>query len=69
MLTNIALINKIADEKKLTFISTGMSNYSDIDRAIKIFKKNCKFVVMHTVSLSLPENKLNLKMMSFKTKI
>ncbi len=64
MLTNIALINKIADEKKLTFISTGMSNYSDIDRAIKIFKKkNCKFVLMHTVSTyPCPENKLNLKM-------
>ena len=62
MLTNIALINKIADEKKLTFISTGMSNYSDIDRAIKIFKKNCKFVLMHTVSTyPCPENKLNLK--------
>ena len=51
MLTNIELIKKIADEKKLTFISTGMSTLRDISTAIKIFrKKKCKFVLMHCVS-------------------
>ena len=51
MLTNIDLIKKIADEKKLTFISTGMSTLKDISKAIKIFKKRkCKFVLMHCVS-------------------
>ena len=39
MLTNIELIKKIADEKKLTFISTGMSTLRDISTAIKIFRK------------------------------
>ena len=38
MLTNINLITDIAKEKP-TFISTGMSNYNDITKAIKIFKK------------------------------
>ena len=51
MLTNIELIKKIADEKKLTFISTGMSTLKDISKAIKIFKnRKCKFVLMHCVS-------------------
>jgi N-acetylneuraminate synthase len=51
MLTNIDLITDIAKEKKHTFISTGMSNYNDITKAIKIFKKfKCKFTILHCVS-------------------
>ena len=62
MLTNIDLIKTIAKEKKHTFISTGMSNYKDISKAIKIFKKNrCNFTLLHCVS-SYPckEKDLNL---------
>ena len=45
------LLNMIAEEKKHTFISTGMSEYKDIDKAVEIFKKaNCPFELMHTVS-------------------
>ena len=64
MLTNLDLVEKIAKEKKLTFISTGMSTIQDIQKTINIFKKNkCKFVLMHCVSqYPCPDEKLNLKM-------
>tara|TARA_X000000950_G_scaffold289198_1_gene410672 strand:- start:1604 stop:2440 length:837 start_codon:yes stop_codon:yes gene_type:complete len=45
------LLNKVAEEKKHTFISTGMATLEDIDNAVEIFtKKNCPFELMHTVS-------------------
>jgi N-acetylneuraminate synthase len=45
------LVKIIASEGKHTFISTGMSTYENIDRAVKIFKdKKCSFELMHTVS-------------------
>ena len=51
MIVSHELLNLIADEGKHTFISTGMSTYSDIEKAINIFtKKNCPFELMHTVS-------------------
>ncbi len=64
MLTNFKLIEQIAKEKKLTFISTGMSNYNDISKCLKIFKKNkCRFILMHCVSTyPCPIEKLNLNM-------
>ncbi len=64
MLTNLDLVKAIAKEKKLTFISTGMSSMKDIQKSINIFRKNkCKFVLMHCVSqYPCPEEKLNLKM-------
>ncbi len=54
----------MAKEKKLTFISTGMTNISDIDKAVKIFKKNnCNFVLMHCVSTyPCKEKDLNLNL-------
>ncbi len=64
MVTNLKLINKIAKEKKLTFISTGMSSIKDISNCLKIFKKEkCKFVLMHCVSTyPCPPERLNLSM-------
>tara|TARA_B100001093_G_scaffold508970_1_gene572136 strand:+ start:1258 stop:2100 length:843 start_codon:yes stop_codon:yes gene_type:complete len=45
------LLRKVANEKKHTFISTGMSTFKDIDQAVEIFKNaNCTFELMHTVS-------------------
>ena len=38
MIVNHDLLHSIAEEKKHTFISTGMSNYAQIDSAVKIFK-------------------------------
>lgn len=66
MLTNISLLEKIAEEKKLTFISTGMSTMSDISKAINIFKKKkCKFILMHCVSTyPCPIENLNLNLIT-----
>ena len=45
------LLRSIADEKKHTFISTGMSTKLDIDKAVEIFRKaDCPFELMHCVS-------------------
>ncbi|MCK5357222.1 MAG: N-acetylneuraminate synthase family protein, partial [Elusimicrobiales bacterium] len=51
MLTHDKILHMIAEEKKHTFISTGMSDYKMIDNAVEIFKKhNCPFSLMHCVS-------------------
>ncbi|MDB9940759.1 N-acetylneuraminate synthase family protein [Candidatus Pelagibacter sp.] len=51
MLVYEALLEKIAEEGKHTFISTGMSDFSDIQKAVDIFKSaKCSFELMHTVS-------------------
>lgn len=64
MITNLEFLINVAKQKKITFISTGMCEMSDIKKAIKIFKKhNCRFILMHCVSLyPCPEEKLNLNM-------
>ena len=63
MLTNMELINKIAQEKKHTFISTGMSNMDQIKTAVNIFKKNeCPFELQHSNSsypMKIEEANLN----------
>ena len=51
MIIHTELLKLIAEEKKYTFISTGMATYSDIDAAVKIFiEAGCSFELMHTVS-------------------
>ncbi len=51
MIVDLKLLNQIASQKKYTFISTGMTTFKEIDKAVEIFeKKNCKFELMHTVS-------------------
>ena len=51
MLTHEPLLKMVAAEGKHTFISTGMSEYEHIDRAVDIFRKaNCEFTLMHCVS-------------------
>ena len=51
MIVDKKLLEKVADEKKYTFISTGMSDLSMIDDAVDIFKKkNCDFELMHCIS-------------------
>lgn len=66
MITNHDFLNAAAQKNKYTFISTGMSNYENIDEAIKIFKKhNCEFELMHSVSTyPCPEEKLNLHLIN-----
>jgi N-acetylneuraminate synthase len=51
MLTNLNLLNAVAKQRRFTFISTGMSKMSDVETAVKIFRKHkCKFSLMHCVS-------------------
>jgi len=51
MIVHEDLLKMIAEEGKHTFISTGMTEYEDIQKAINIFKAaNCPFELMHTVS-------------------
>ena len=51
MIIDKSLLNMVAEAKKHTFISTGMSNLKMIDEAVEIFeKKNCSFELMHCVS-------------------
>ncbi len=76
MIVHYKLLEAIAEEKKYTFISTGMSTMSDIEKAIKIFKKhNCPFELMHCHSAyPMPIEEANLKLIpilkkKFKCKV
>ena len=66
MLTDEIFLNEVAKRKKYTFISTGMSNFAMIDKAVEIFKSNnCSFELMHCISAYPFENeKANLNMIS-----
>jgi N-acetylneuraminate synthase len=45
------LLKEVVSEKKHTFISTGMTEFEQIDRAVEIFRKaGCPFELMHCVS-------------------
>ena len=45
------LLKMVAKEGKHTFISTGMTTYDDIQKAVDIFRAaDCPFELMHTVS-------------------
>lgn len=63
MLTHHKLLETIAEEKKYTFISTGMSTMKDIEKAVKIFRKyKCPFELMHTnSSYPMAVNEANLR--------
>ena len=64
MLIHEELLKTIAEEKKYTFISTGMSTMKQIENAVKIFKKfKCPFELMHSHSaypMKLDEANLKL---------
>jgi N-acetylneuraminate synthase len=60
------LLKMIAKEGKHTFISTGMTTYEDIHKAVDIFRgENCPFELMHTVSTyPMKDENANLKMIN-----
>jgi len=64
MLIHEKLLKIIAEEKKYTFISTGMSTMKDVEKAVRIFKKyNCPFELMHTHSAyPMPIEEANLRL-------
>jgi N-acetylneuraminate synthase len=51
MIVHNDLLQMVAEEGKHTFISTGMSTYEEIQKAVDIFSAaGCPFELMHTVS-------------------
>ena len=60
------LLEMIAKEGKHTFISTGMTMYEDIQKAVDIFNNaGCSFELMHTVSTyPMKDENANLKMIN-----
>ena len=51
MIVHKDLLKLVAKKKKHTFISTGMTNYEDIQAAIDIFEQEkCSFELMHAIS-------------------
>lgn len=51
MIVDEKFLAAVASEKKHTFVSTGMSTLSDIETAVKIFRKHdCPFELMHCIS-------------------
>ena len=76
MLVHEKLLKTIAEEKKHTFISTGMSTLREIENAVKIFRKfKCPFELMHSHSAyPMKPEEANLKLIpilknKFKCKI
>jgi N-acetylneuraminate synthase len=52
MLTHKVLVEMVASEEKHTFISTGMSDFDQIDRVVEVFeRKKCPYALLHCVSL------------------
>ena len=64
MTTNKKFIKEVACRKKLTYASTGMCTWEEIDYLVETFSKaNCPLVLMHTVSTyPASESDLNLQM-------
>lgn len=70
MLIHTQLLKVIAEERKHTFISTGMSTMKDIEKAVQIFRKyNCSFELMHCHSAyPMSNEEANLKLISILKK-
>ena len=70
MLIHKKLLETVAEEKKYTFISTGMSSIKQISDAVKIFRKyKCPFELMHShSSYPMSEKEANLRVIPFLIK-
>jgi len=61
------LLREVASEKKHTFISTGMTDFEQIDRGVEIFRgADCPFELMHCVS-TYPMNDEDANLNRIKT--
>jgi len=63
MIGHHEFLEAVAEERKVTFVSTAMSSYEEIDQAIEIFRRQqCPFVPMHCVGeYPAAEESLNLR--------
>lgn len=50
-ITNLPLLKKLVDTKKTIFLSTGMSNWEEIDRAVKILNNSKDLIIFQCSSL------------------
>jgi N-acetylneuraminate synthase len=51
MNTNLNFVKRVAEEGKVTFLSTGMASLKDISKCVEIFNGySCPLVLLHTVS-------------------
>lgn len=66
MLADLHFCEEVAQRKKYTYISTGMSNFDLIDAVVSVFEeKDCPFELMHCVSeYPLDPKSVNLNVMS-----
>ncbi len=76
MIIDLDFLELVAQKKKHTFISTGMSSMIDIENAVNIFRKNnCSFELMHCISAyPFDDSKANLNLIrvlkdKFKCKV
>jgi N-acetylneuraminate synthase len=62
MATHVPFVEEVASEGKPTFLSTGMCDYAEIDRSVKILSDaGCPVIIMHTVATyPAAESDLNL---------
>lgn len=65
MLTHWEFVEHVAKTGVHTFVSTGMSGWEEIDRAVEIFKRHdCPFTLMHTVATyPMADEEANLAVM------
>ncbi len=49
--TNLPLLEKISNLKKTVFLSSGMSNWAELDKAVSILKDKCNLVVFQCSSM------------------
>lgn len=65
MVTHPDFLKAVAEEKKPTFLSTGMCTWEEIDAAVALFKAHdCPLILLHTVSeYPAPDEVLNIACM------
>ena len=65
LVTNLEFVEAVADLGRHTFISTAMSDWDDIDRAVEVFRsKDTPFTLMHCVATyPMPDEEANLAAM------
>jgi N-acetylneuraminate synthase len=67
MITHRGVVEAVAQERKLTFLSTGMATLEEIDAAVAIFQAHdCPFILMHVVS-TYPTPDADLNLMTLET--
>ena len=67
-LVNIPLLEKVAKTKKPVILSTGMSNLSNVEEAVEVFKRNgnTDLILLHCLS-SYPANSTEMNLKAIQT--